>query len=113
MAENGKLICRAAKRYTDTHARAMRIESQDRLAERVMQTGQAVVLTPEELARARAENPNVPLAVLYTPLVIGEQPIGVLGVDNVADGGRPFTEHDGALLSALADYTAIALEKRP
>jgi class 3 adenylate cyclase/DNA-binding response OmpR family regulator len=110
LVEDGKLICRAAKRFADSHARAMRIESQDRLAERVMQTGQAVVLTPEELARARTENPNVPLAVLYTPLVMGERLLGVLGVDNVADGGRPFTEHDGALLSALADYAAIALE---
>ncbi len=110
LLEDGKLICRAAKRQGDGHARPLYIEMQDSLAEHAVKTGQPTVLTPEELAPARSGNPDVPHAVLYMPLLIGERVLGVLGVNNVSPDSKVFTEHDGALLSALADYAAIAVE---
>ncbi len=110
LLEEGRLVCRAAKRRTDARARSVFLESEDRLAEHVAQTGEPAVLTPDELAEARASDPNMPAAVLYTPLMVVNQVLGVLGVDNVSPGSKAFAEHDGALLSALADYAAIAVE---
>ncbi len=66
---------------------------------------------PDDLAEARKRNPNVPYAVLYTPLVVGNRVLGVLGINSVMDGSsKIFNEHDGAMLSAVADYAAIAVD---
>jgi two-component system, OmpR family, phosphate regulon sensor histidine kinase PhoR len=48
-------------------------------------------------------------AVLYVPLMLRGEAIGVLGVTNRTEP-RTFSERDEFLLSALADYAAIALE---
>jgi signal transduction histidine kinase len=48
-------------------------------------------------------------AVLYVPLMLRGQAIGVLSVANLNEP-RSFSERDEFLLSALADYAAIALE---
>jgi signal transduction histidine kinase/FixJ family two-component response regulator len=48
-------------------------------------------------------------AVLYVPLMLRGQTIGVLSVSNLSEP-RSFSERDEFLLSALADYAAIALE---
>ncbi len=48
-------------------------------------------------------------AVLYVPLMLRNQAIGVLSVTNLTEP-RSFSERDEFLLSALADYAAIALE---
>src|SRR5690606_4010340 len=67
---------------------------------------QPLVLTPEQLA----SNGDSPHSVCYAPLVLGNNVIGVLGVNNVSEETHIFTKHDSALLSALSDYAAIALE---
>jgi two-component system phosphate regulon sensor histidine kinase PhoR len=43
------------------------------------------------------------------PLEVQSRMIGVLGVDN-RNGGHPFTDQHVTLISALADYAAIAIE---
>lgn len=48
-------------------------------------------------------------AVLYVPLMLRGHSIGVLSVCNLTEP-RAFSERDEFLLSALADYAAIALE---
>ncbi len=48
-------------------------------------------------------------AVLYVPLMLRGQAMGVLSVINLNEP-RSFSERDEFLLSALADYAAIALE---
>lgn len=48
-------------------------------------------------------------AVLYVPLIVRETAVGVLSVTN-RRAPRSFSERDEQLLSALADYAAIALE---
>ena len=47
--------------------------------------------------------------LMYAPMIVQDQPIGVLGVDNRTNG-KYFSEHQLKLVSALADYAAIAVE---
>ncbi len=72
--------------------------------------GKAVSLSPIELAKLKERNPNAPSAVLVVPMVVSDRVIGALGVENIAATAKAFTDHDGALLSALGDYAAIAIE---
>ncbi|MFC1959235.1 response regulator [Chloroflexota bacterium] len=108
--EEGELMCHAAKRRTDAHAHSLLVKSTDRLAYRVVEEKELILLSPDDLAAARAKNSNVPYAVLYAPIIAGDRVLGVLGVNNVATDSKVFTEHEGALLSALADYVAIAVD---
>lgn len=48
-------------------------------------------------------------ALLYVPLTVNGEAIGVLGVHNQAEP-RAFSERDQFLLSSIADYVAIALK---
>jgi two-component system NtrC family sensor kinase len=50
------------------------------------------------------------MSLAYIPLKIGTKVVGVLLIDNKMSN-RPFTEDDIYLLSTLADYAAIAIEK--
>ncbi|MBX3080062.1 MAG: response regulator [Anaerolineae bacterium] len=110
LLENNQLILRAVKRVGDEHARPSSDVTQDPIAERAIQTGQPVGFTVEEMVPKRQKNPNLPVALTVIPLMVGGRAIGALGVSNVSDAAKSFTEHDGALLSALGDYAAIAIE---
>jgi len=48
-------------------------------------------------------------SLLFVPLKIKDKPIGVLGVTDKL-GGQPFGPDEVRLLTALADYAAIAIE---
>lgn len=110
LVEEQGLVLRATKRHRDPHAYPVAELSQDRLAERAVQSGQPVSLTPQQLQQLRQRSPHAPTAVMYVPMLVGNQPIGVLGIENISANARAFTEHDSALLSALGDYAAIAIE---
>ncbi len=110
LVEGDNLVMRAVKRRGDQHARPAAEISQDRLAARAVNTGKPVALSPQDLEKMKQANPNAPSAVTFVPLQIGERAIGVLGIENVTPSARPFSERDSALLSALSDYGAIAIE---
>jgi two-component system NtrC family sensor kinase len=48
-------------------------------------------------------------SLLYVPLLIHDQPLGLLGVTDKA-AGQPFTPDDVRLLTSLGSYAAIAIE---
>jgi transcriptional regulator with GAF, ATPase, and Fis domain len=48
-------------------------------------------------------------SLLYVPLYIQEQPLGVLGVTDKLDG-QQFSPDDARMLTSLASYAAIAIE---
>jgi DNA-binding response OmpR family regulator len=110
LVEGGTMMLRALKRRADAHAQPAAEPVQDKLAERAIQTGKPLVLSVQELAAYRQRNPNAPSAVMYVPMLVGERVTGVLSIENMTPNARPFGEHDGALLSALTDYAAIAIE---
>jgi two-component system NtrC family sensor kinase len=80
---------------------------EDSLAGRVVKTGEPVILHGDETQRIKTS--YLVKSLIYVPLKVKDRVNGVLGVDN-RKAGRLFTKHDIQLLSALADYAAIALE---
>ncbi len=110
LVEGDQLICRAQKAHNEPAARAINEACSDRIALRAANTGQAIVLSPEELAQYRRRNPMLPAAVACIPLRMRDQVVGVLCVENVSAGARSFTQRDGTLLEMLGDYAAIAIE---
>ncbi len=73
-----------------------------------MQEGEPLVMTPEETQQNSTANNAVSAA--YAPLMLGGTAMGVLSVSNVSQRTHVFTKQDSALLSALSDYAAIAIE---
>ncbi len=106
LQDSGRLVCRALKRQRDARAKSTNLEINDRIALQTMESGQVIVLTPEQLSRSS----DGPQAVAYAPLIFNKRVLGVLGVSSVTANGHVFTKHDSALLSTLTDYAAIAIE---
>jgi len=105
-----ELYLRAAKNLGEQRAQRLRLPIDDGIAGQVIRTGK-----PVRLDKASS---NTPLkvktgflvrAILQVPLMVGSNVIGVLAVDN-QQSERTFNENDQYLLSALADYAAIAIE---
>jgi len=102
-----ELYLRAAKGVDEEVARSLRMRVDDSAAGRAIQMDRPVFLTGE---RAKVTADYRVQALLYLPLRVPERGvIGVLGVAHRASE-RSFSERDVHLLSALADYAAIAIE---
>ncbi|MBP7998006.1 MAG: GAF domain-containing protein [Chloroflexi bacterium] len=75
----------------------------------VMRTGRAVRLTSFSGEGIKIKTGYMARAAMYVPLIIRDKALGILSVSN-RRAPRSFSERDEDLLSALADYAAIALE---
>lgn len=110
LLEHDTLVRRAVKLRADLRARPDAEIVEDPITWRAVKSGQPVILKPEELYQYRQQDPSLPAAVVIVPVQIGGRTLGVLSVENVQMDSRPFTQQDGAMLSALADYAAVAIE---
>lgn len=106
--EEQNLVCRAMKRLNSTTAQPTNYAVKDSVATHVLKSRQPLVLSPEQMSAAPGK--DKPNSAAYAPLLLNERSLGVLGVANVTRNSNGFTNHEGALLSALSDYAAIALE---
>ena len=105
--DTGDLYMRAARNFQDEFVRTFRLPIKDTLAGEVVRTGRSVIVdddTPQKIKTAYLVR-----SLMYVPLRIHNRVIGVLGVDN-RTVSQPFLEHHLTLVSALADYAAIAIE---
>ena len=104
--ESGDLYVRAAKGLEDRHARLLNLHVKDSLAETVLRSGEPIIISG---GQHQVRTSYMVKALVATPLKVGQNVIGVLSVDyRVSD--RSFSPHASGLLSALADYAAIAIE---
>ena len=105
--DSGELTMRAARNFQDEFVRTFRLPVNDTLAGEVMRTGKPVLL--DEKTPQKIKTSYLVKTLIYVPLRARDRVIGVLGVDN-RESARPFEDHHVALVSALADYAAIAIE---
>lgn len=105
--DSNELYLRAAKDLNDEAARNLRLRVDDSAAGRALQSNRPVHLTGDSVKLATG---YLVKSLLYVPLRVPERgAIGVLGVANRM-ASRTFSRGDVVLMSALADYVAIAIE---
>jgi len=105
--ESGELYMRASKNFDQDFAQTFRLRVQDSLAGQVIAGGKPVFL--DETAPQKIKTAYLVHSLVYVPLRVRGHIIGVLGVDN-RQAGRTFTGDHLTVLTAMADYAAIAIE---
>lgn len=105
---SGELYLRAAKNIDERVARGLRLRVDDSLAGRVVQTGKPLLLAGEGLKKITTA--YLVKTLLMIPLRVPDRGcIGVLVVTNTVSD-HVFNERDLHLLSAMADYAAVAID---
>lgn len=107
---SGELYMRAARGLGEKYARGFRLKVEDSLAGQVTRTGRPLMITGSRQGEQfKVKTGYLVKSLLHVPIKVGDTVIGVLSVDHMVEE-KAFTEHDLNLLSAMADYAAIALE---
>ncbi len=103
----GELYMRAGRNFHEEFVRTFRLPIRSSLAGQVLRTGKPLLIDEETPQKIKTS--YLVYTIIYVPLTIQERVIGVLEVDN-RKSRKPFTEYHVALMSALANYAAIAIE---
>jgi two-component system NtrC family sensor kinase len=106
LADADRQVLRAVKRGDNPRAQLVTAAVNDPIAAQVMKSGRPIALDAEKLKRV----PGTPHSAAYAPLLIQDRVLGALGVRNIKPDSPTFTVNHAALLSALSDYGAIAME---
>ncbi len=93
---------------TDRIDQTLRLPVSDSLAGQVIQTQRPLVITGEDLRKIKTHYFFRDL--VYVPLVVKNESIGVLGVTNRESSTTVFEPHTLQFLSLLADFASIAIE---
>ena len=104
--ERGELYIRASKNL-DSKARSMRKRVTDSLAGKVLQTKRAIAIGADSQWK-RTHTALLVKSLIYVPLILQNEPIGVLGVTNQTKDAA-FDSNDTRALSALGGYATIAI----
>ncbi len=103
----GELYMRAGRNFQEDFVRTFRLPVNDSLAGAVIRTGQPVSIS--EKTPTKIKTAYLVQNLLYVPLQLHGQVIGVLGVDN-RHNSLPFTELHLKALTAMAEFAVIAIE---
>jgi two-component system NtrC family sensor kinase len=104
--KSSALILHAGKNLPAHLAQQIGQPITDNLAALIMTSGEPLLASGDGLKRFSP--PHDAHSVIYVPLVVAEQAVGILWVGN-QNVQAEFVEHQRDLLSALADYAAIAV----
>jgi two-component system NtrC family sensor kinase len=105
--ETGELYMRAARNFNEEFVSTFRMPVNDSLIGSVVQSGKVVIFddsTPQKIKTSYLVH-----SLIYIPLKLKEQIIGVLGVDN-RHNRMTFSQRDIGLLTTMAEYAVIAIE---
>jgi len=97
----GEMYMRAARNVDQKTVHTLRLQVQDSLAGQVVKSGEPVVVTDDDMIKINTS--YLVKSVVYVPLRVKHQIIGVLSVDN-RFSARNFDFHDVQILSILADF---------
>jgi GAF domain-containing protein len=101
----GKLSLRATKNVPPLAGLKLNQPWDDGLSPLLVLSGEGIHIAGEPLAKMAAG--QIVKAAVAAPIKAKEQVMGVLVAGNKT--GRPFTDRDQAMLSAVADYASVAL----
>jgi two-component system, OmpR family, phosphate regulon sensor histidine kinase PhoR len=104
---NDELYVRASYNLNEAVATSLRLPVNDSMAGQVVETGESVIVNAPDSVKIKTS--YFVKALIYVPLIFQGKVIGVLGVDN-QEHQRSFKEKDVTLLSAIADYSVVAIE---
>jgi len=108
--ETGELYMRAGKGLGEKYAHGFRVRVADSLSGRVVQTGKPIMVSSvQDEEKFKLKTGYLVKSLLHVPLKVRDEVIGVLSVHNTLSS-KAFTDNELYLLSALADYAAIAIE---
>jgi two-component system NtrC family sensor kinase len=105
--QTGELYMRASRNFQEDFVRTFRLPIMDTLPGQVLRTGKPLLV--DERTPQKIKTSYLVHTLIYVPLQVHGRVIGVLGVDN-RKSGQHFSDQHTTLLSALADYAAIAIE---
>ena len=109
-AQTQELFLEAERGIQDESVRRMRLPVTDRLVSKVIQTGAPLSASREVSGEeVKVRTGYTVEALLYVPLVHGDETLGVLAAAH-RDPGKVFGPRDEKLLSAVADFAAIAIQ---
>ena len=103
---SGELYMHAARNFREDFVRTFRMPVQDTLLGQVLSEAKPILLNEQTLHKIKTS--LLVRAMMYAPILLHGQSIGILGVDN-RESNATFSEYDLALITALADYAAIAI----
>jgi PAS domain S-box-containing protein len=105
--QSGDLYMRASKNFDEDFVNTFRLQVQDSLAGQVIKTGKPILL--DETSPQKIKTAYLVHSLIYVPLRVRGKIIGVLGVDN-RKAGRVLGQKDVTVMTAMADYAAIAID---
>ncbi len=107
---SGQLFLRAFKTLDESKIRTMRLLVNDSLVGEVVKSGKPLRMSnSSNEPKVKMSTGFLVYSLLHVPIISKEKPLGVLSVNNRLRQ-RPFTPEDETMLSALADYAAVAIE---
>jgi two-component system NtrC family sensor kinase len=107
--DTGELYLRAARNLGEKSAHGFRLKVEHSIVGQVVKTGQPILQNTQDEEMLKVKTDYLVKSLVNVPLKAKDEVIGVLAVDNKVSS-KPFTYNDVYLLSALADYAAIAIE---
>ena len=103
----GELYMRASKNFDEDFVKTFRLHVRDSLAGQVIASGNPILL--DEGSPQKIKTAYLVHSLIYVPLRARGKIVGVLGVDN-RKAGRVLGQGDVAVMTAMADYAAIAID---
>ena len=104
---SGELYIRASRNFQEDFVKTFRLPIRDSLVGQVLRTGKPLLI--DEKTPQKIKTRYLVYSIIYVPIMLQDRVIGVLEVDN-RQSGKTFNDYHVTLLTALADYAAIALE---
>ena len=104
--KTGELYVRASRNIQEDLVSKLRLPIHDSLVSQVLRTGKPLLLDEETPKKIKTS--YLVYNIVYMPLIVQERVIGVLEVDN-RQSRKSFNDYQVALVSAMADYAAIAI----
>jgi signal transduction histidine kinase len=105
--ESDQLYLRAIVGMESDTARSFRVKTDDTVAGQVFRTGQSILIGQKGPLKVKTQ--YFVNSLLYVPILLKGQALGVLGVNN-RNKHDVFNSHHETLLLNLAAYAAIAIE---